>query len=444
MIDYVTDFLYDDLQSLRSCTLVNRQWLPAGSFHLFRRIHWPPCDRQRRWSVADHGDGCAKCHLIDGSGTLQSIVTLFSTSLRAATSVRELYIKMVWYGPNNSNISTVTTPQQLAHIVGLLPCLETLDVQPMQFRPSSFSGPLPAGPRLRVLHLTSPPSGIDLESMLIFVSHFSSISKLSLSPVISEQRYPVLGPPAQALHIRVNELDLVVLSAARVWFEFLSSHLDLSYLTSLSHSPPAFRGPWAQNLDDSIPALHNFIRKCTNLRLLTCRNGFPAPGILSYPSTCTTLNEIDYHVGHIQSGFRMPTLWSYIADLLKCRLASTVTAAVIQVTCTRTVYSSHEYLDFAAHQTDFVESFGSIDWPVLNDAIRRLQSLRMEVGLLVAKGQREWERIETPQENDIPDPDMWRETAEACRAGTEAFIRNELSIASHQRLELDVSLHATN
>ncbi|GJE92361.1 hypothetical protein PsYK624_085150 [Phanerochaete sordida] len=438
VVDYVVDFLHSDFDSLRSCTLVSQQWLPESSFHLFRRIRWPPCIDHWRYSSTGYPDANCKCHLIDESYSLEGITSLFNTTSRIATNVRQLQIRMEWYTVGrNPNVPRVTTPEQLALILHLAPSLHTLEVLSLKFSSFPSLSPLPAGRSIRRLDLVSFPTDVNMQGMLVFLSHFTSICALSLWDVNSdpEKTYEMASVPTCALSIRANELDLSVLSARPVWLQFLSRHLDLSFLTSLSNSSPP-RGPVYVYYDEKSTTLfRDFLRKCHNLRSLTfC--GDPHPGIFSAPFTCSTLSELHYLPPDHWSG-RLRPHFDPMLEVLRCKFASATKVAVIDLTYPEDVYTDFAQLDLAKLRQEVKKGFEDLDWAQMNDAIRRLQSLRLEVRLRI----RRMHILGQPRPRDVkPLPDVWWKDAEACCTAVEAAIRGRVHIGAHQKFELRVSL----
>ncbi|GJE96311.1 hypothetical protein PsYK624_125050 [Phanerochaete sordida] len=436
MVDYVVDFLHDDMDSLRSCTLVSKQWLPAGSFHLFHCIRWPPCDDQWTW-CATHPDTHCKCHLLDDSGTLDGILSLLTTCTRISVNVRSLLIKMEWYGPGAATFSRVTTPQQLSSVLILIPKLVTLEIYSLQFSTTHSVASLPKGCSIQTLRLESLAVDVDFRSLSIFLSHFPSIQTLQVWSTTPLQPSDTAASTAQTLPVHVQDLDISILSRDRTWFDFLSANLDMAALTSLSHYHSSHQDTRTAEYEAYIAAAHGFLRNCSNLRVLKWRS-IPTPELRSHPSVCPTLDEIHFTFSsqHIYHAY-----WNSIAEFLNSRIASAATTAVVDFTYVLLVYSDFEDWNFAAYQNVFREEFGSLDWAALNSAFARLQYLRMEVRLHFSKARLWGETSPSGDVNQRAGPGVWLEQVEECRAATETFIRSRLSMESHQKLELCVSFH---
>ncbi|GJE96324.1 hypothetical protein PsYK624_125180 [Phanerochaete sordida] len=436
IVDYVVDFLHTDIESLRSCTLVSKKWLPAGSFHLFSYFHWPPCDHQRTiWSRPRQPEGVCKCHLLDNSDTLEDIASLFRACSLISKSVRRLRISMSWVGSDYPTVhARITTPQQLATITDLAPQLSTLEIHALRFVIPSPSPYLSQRRSIKTLRLVSPSSNIDFQTLSIFLSHFSSVETLSVSSMMSLQTYGAAGSLALTPFIHVNNLDFAMCANVNKWFDFLSAVLDMPVLTSFSISPPMFENPHSAVYETSRAALHRFLVKCSNLRSLTCY-GATSPALLSYPSACPTLREVRFVSTTSEQ-------WNAVPGILQSQLTSAANVAVIELACAQRVDASnprYRYLLLTLVDIAFKQDLGKVDWALLSASIARLRSLRVVVRLqLVGLFSTE----EADPSEETRGQNEWRKGAGAIRAGIEAFIRKQLSTTSHQNLEVDVTILA--
>lgn len=70
----------DDIETLRRCSLVCKDWLPRASTYLFRRLRWPLC----------HANQCDTT--LAGREYFEALLTLLSTTPRVRSHVKELLI----------------------------------------------------------------------------------------------------------------------------------------------------------------------------------------------------------------------------------------------------------------------------------------------------------------------------------------------------------------
>ncbi|GJE96316.1 hypothetical protein PsYK624_125100 [Phanerochaete sordida] len=154
IVDDIIGYLYDDTTTLHALTLVQKQWLPRSSFHLFSRLRWPLCKHQWPEEPTNPNEPC-KCHLLDSEEGLRDLHALLATTPRISNSVQDLRITMgwdntsrvpdeqflhAWYhgmhyeAPQKHDVLTLapvqrlTSPYESSQILNLAPCVEALEI----------------------------------------------------------------------------------------------------------------------------------------------------------------------------------------------------------------------------------------------------------------------------------------------------------------------------
>lgn len=261
IVDDIIDYLYDDTTTLRALTLVQKQWLPRSSFHLFSRLRWPPCKHQWPEEPTNPNEPC-KCHLLDSEEGLGALHALLATTPRISNSVQDLRITMGWNNtskvpdeqflhawyhgmphettqkhdvPTLAPVQRLTSPYELSQILNLTSRVESLEIFNFQFVPLiGTPSPRSATRTLRRLRIVAPwePAG-GYRHLPQFLSCFRSITSLSLEQLSS----PVtLDLPASPSRPAVVHLQLTFASAecCSDWLGLVCAALDTSSTTTLT------------------------------------------------------------------------------------------------------------------------------------------------------------------------------------------------------------------
>ncbi|GJE93729.1 hypothetical protein PsYK624_098900 [Phanerochaete sordida] len=277
LIDWVIDFLHDDMKALAACSLVHRRWGNASSLHMFSNFYWPPC--RYHW-YQSHGwylfYSCTCSHLLDYSESLEGIRALLLWSPRISGNIREMYISMAMEYNVPRFIPRETSPQEIVDIVDAIPNITTLELKHLRFRNRALpylsveQSPSRCLAELRVVG--SPSQPLNLEDFYNFLFRFREISVLSCENL---QLYdgpsrspandmplpgllghigarfpglightpasqgppgpdsPMLQPPSEPTSIESFKLLQNDLTATRLLLDRVCAHLDVTSLTTL-------------------------------------------------------------------------------------------------------------------------------------------------------------------------------------------------------------------
>lgn len=387
LVDWIIDFLHDDIKTLRACSLVSHVWLPASSFHLLSRLRWPPCGLHQ-WSDADMIFTPCKCHLVGNSETLGDLTSLLSGSPRIASHVRELRVGRSQRLDGDGSFDLLprtTSPSEIAHILQLAPRVAVLRLSHLALRPDAVP-PAESARSLRHLELTMPVSqSITCPALLAFLSHFREISTFDLLTVYQPPTDvpAALEQPARRVPVSTLRIFFLEPHAGGSWLVPLGAWLDITALTALTVHDVAF-GPMAT--DPMSPALHRLLRDCTSLRALTCIDNVFC-GLLTYPEPCPTLRELRFDTEYVLSGSspsqKVFAVWGTFMDLLRCPL----TAAVQDVACNLTfiwqvgIFEGVPAGDALARKLEGL--LEALDWSALAVAAERLRSFTLNVQLFL-------------------------------------------------------------
>ena len=90
VIDYTVDFLFNDRDSLKQCSLVCRAWQPRVNLHLFQSFSWPPC--RHAWREHFNLRTPCICTTLDGPAFCDELLALVEHSPRLQASVLTLRV----------------------------------------------------------------------------------------------------------------------------------------------------------------------------------------------------------------------------------------------------------------------------------------------------------------------------------------------------------------
>ena len=448
LADDIIDHLHDDKQSLRSCSLVCRSWLPSSSVHLFRRMRWPPCDhaldRQRMpWNTLAN----CRCALTEDSPDLQDLLHFLRTTPRARDHVRELHIRFSWFdgvstpvdgadsesdsGPAYSfdhrglrstdlRRTVVTTPAELADIVdtlGALRCLELHDVS-LSAPPSSSPDHVGRAARdLDKLCLSSLREGMDCEPLSQFLQHFRCIRTLALHGVQRLLGRARRANPAIRMSGHPPSVDVLQFCGgtfySTYWLGAFSSMLDLRSLRVLD-----LLDPDTNQLRRALPVLtQDLIRRCTSLSSLTCVYGLSSRAVMLCPAPCPTLRLLHFH-GSQSPWLQIPSDLNRLERVMNSPLTSSVHQLIVNLSVTECGgYCDHPPSDDEA-RLRVKAKLSFPDWGLFDDFAGRLQSLTVWLSLEIGHAVTE-------------DEDYWRSMAEE-------LIHGQLSLRVREVLRLHI------
>lgn len=181
LVDAIIDNLHSDMDTLKQCSLVRKNWLPRSSRHLLRRVHWPP-GQARLWKISPSGQVVSNhslpcnCRSFAESSSV-TCARILSSSPRLRLYIRDMKLSTCRYECHEARIRyAVLNLLTIATIMDRLPRLETLSLAhgPAQSRPS------PTAPRrdytLKRLHLNT----VGIRDIPKFLSLFHRIECLSI------------------------------------------------------------------------------------------------------------------------------------------------------------------------------------------------------------------------------------------------------------------------
>lgn len=323
--DHIIDHLHHDLESLRRCSLVCRNWAASTAYHLFyycHYLHWP-LSRHARFPVTIRSKrnfalDCPPYDVDDGPATLQ--VVLSSTRPpRFYINICSLHVDFPPKHPyrrlpeTNAPIGIWTTVPELLALVDSLPRLRFLELSSVQLRthdPRFDTSTIAASHTPRSLSaLTISPamrrdfSQGDIIAFTHFFRHFARICTLRLRGLLPINRsgleaseLPTSGRVGSAADysspVEVQKLvfDLCSPDAISTTLYSLKWRLNISALETLELVVSKdCRYHHAANtcLTTALPA---FLRLATNLKVLTCEPYF-YPGLHDFaPPTLTELH----------------------------------------------------------------------------------------------------------------------------------------------------------
>lgn len=281
IIDYVVDFLHDDNDALRRCSLVARAWTASASYHLFYRMSWPICPHPRtgfRW-----GPRC-KCPA-DDNGDVLDLRQAIADSSRLRTSLRHLKVFFAWHSTTSPGqepqVKVVATqPSELVALVDLLPQLHSLQLSHVKLEcdPPGYTAGSSKQRCLEKLTFHCPWSrDFNMEVYVDLLRHFHSIDVVQFHEFFNYTMpsapqtlsSPSSSPPLP--HIHALEFSLCTSSSAAYILTSLQDTIDLPALTRFQILHTNIRPGCA--LPTALPA---FFARTPALHTLACdRTLFP-------------------------------------------------------------------------------------------------------------------------------------------------------------------------
>ena len=201
--DYIIEFLHDNNDALRQCSLVCRDWVPSSSLHLFERLWWPPC--YHAW--CEHGlpQKQCKCSSLNNFNFWSELLRFVEGSQRVRDYVRTLRVSFHWvlfdlpgpgeFGEGMFEYRTKITLSDLVAVLDKLPHLQWLYLLYPRFVPEP--APVNSSPNtrrtwsLRKVTLDRPTSLMASDEafrlLIKFLRLFRRISFLQLKDIMLSQ-----------------------------------------------------------------------------------------------------------------------------------------------------------------------------------------------------------------------------------------------------------------
>lgn len=169
MIDAIIDHLHDDIESLRTCSLVCKTWTRSARFHLFSKLRVRGLDAKRLLDLAsavipfvrhlrlDDQPWHETLPLLVGFETIRSLaMTDLPVHCLNAHALSALFRN--FSGAVDVRLDDVVfdTAGQLVRFICAFPCLQTLAIHCVDIRSAEFGVDLPIlspSPHLRILEL---------------------------------------------------------------------------------------------------------------------------------------------------------------------------------------------------------------------------------------------------------------------------------------------------
>ncbi|GJE96312.1 hypothetical protein PsYK624_125060 [Phanerochaete sordida] len=353
---------------------------------------------------------------------------------------------MAWFEPESSRrqrFARTISPLEIAEILDLTPRAHSLVLGGMEFIPgTSGLAPKPAARALHTLRLVAPSSDLDLQQILDLLSHFTSLSTLSLRNIEPMLDLPTsLTPPVHLVEVEHLELSFRLAETGAVWLDRVCSHIDASTITSLTvHDVVSLHD------DDAMaPAFHRLLARCTALRSITVQD-FVYRGLLSYPSTHPTLRELRFlgSCSYDTTGVRS-SLRDSIGESMNSTLGSTVQELFCELKVINDILQDESELDTAALARSFRRMLEVLDWPVLNAVVAQLRALTINMKLELRKTvtvQTQGTSLRRAEGFSISirsEQYEWPGDSDVYRSILDSVVRNRLTLSADQRLDLRVS-----
>ena len=287
LVDTVIDFLHNDKQALRQCSLVSKAWIPSSTLHLFATITWPPCAHQWPDSfVPPIQDSTTLCRCVRSRADFDILLHVLSTTPRIHHNVRELkltsWVTILYDGRYNviefQSISYMKTIE-IIRAVPHLRRLELLDFIPDLMWPSEvdFHARIPYIQELRV---RVNERRVAMLAMLDVLSLFTHVHRLTIegSPIDLETTF-VTPSTASLTATSVDELDIASHPAnMEKVTRGLCRLVDGSSMRRLQVHP-----------NEILPGLEPLSRSAENLEFLSYTVGSRPPAIVD-PSKLRSLS----------------------------------------------------------------------------------------------------------------------------------------------------------
>lgn len=375
LIDHIIDYLHDDKDSLRCCSLAHRRCLPASSFHLFYRMRFPPCDHPCFMMTKTT---VCKCYLVCDSLGLEDLYTLYTKHPRIRENIRDLRIDLFRSAARSSG-HWIISLAEVVKILDVAPGIHSLEIKCKEFVPRA--PPVPRRTSRSLSSLILRPSGhiTDSRPVMNFLCTFSHIGSLTLCG----RPLSIHPPDVSALAgvpVRVDrvELNCIPLSG-RIWLDLMREHGMLSSLNALVFTRHG-GGPVARPVEEVqivTESLHSVLQNCKAIRSISCDQE-PFLGLATYPSTCPSLRELEFRVGFwIRApgpDSTIPRCWNMITEFMAGQLASTIEDLTLDLDLDlpRDVPRS-----FEAVSQQLTAQLASLDWGPL----RRVHSITVKLAI---------------------------------------------------------------
>lgn len=333
--DNVIDNLQNDVDALRTCSLVCRDWASSTARHLFSNLHWPLCIHSLNSYLVRNrqpaGQGCPHTSP-DGHG-LAALLALLTPRLSKnirnlhfgfpTAPVIELYSsrRSTPRSPYPEAIQPCATLPELLAFMDALPRLHSLELASVSLKPHdspSHSTTTVCCTRslatLTINECTSvqfrgrPTFQFSVGTTCQFLRHFTRITTLRfehIKTLIQDDGPPHMHPEVPAsddsartppLRVETLVLSQCSLQAVSAILSALQNELDVSGLTTLvlegyhlDHS--RFQPAADPVLAAALPAL---LRRATRLAVLFCEPCF-YPHLHPVPATLRALHVLGGH-----------------------------------------------------------------------------------------------------------------------------------------------------
>ncbi|EKM58506.1 uncharacterized protein PHACADRAFT_252885 [Phanerochaete carnosa HHB-10118-sp] len=395
LVDHIIDCLRKDKETLRNCSLVRRAWLSSSSFHLFSRLCWPPCDHAADICQTFFGEQklrSCRCALVTDPKNLQELLLFLQSSPRICSSIRDLSIRFAWGEaelPFALRHRVLTTPSELAHLVGILPALRCLRLYEPRFHPDASPFPdstLSTTRDLDRLVLSGIKEEGRHEHFSSFLSYFRRIHTLELA----DFRYcPLVCAPVCNANGQMTSVDSLQLHPRSLdgirGLEQLRQIIDLTSLSSLS-----LLYDWRIVPESGICAL---LQNTDNLESITCNN-HSKEVIIRHPHPCPTVHRLRFYGSSMFDG-RTVTYhdWPGVVQIMGCPLAASVNHYTIDFTILH-ISQDFRVPDDNEAEAESKAALEFLDWSILDTFTPRLTSLSLNMTVEFAHGRsrtgREW------------------------------------------------------
>ncbi|GJE93736.1 hypothetical protein PsYK624_098970 [Phanerochaete sordida] len=342
---------------------------------------------------------------------------------------------MMWHGPHV--IRRSTSPQEVMAILDLLPHIQDLELEHLQFLSEAVPAVIPTPPRsLRSFRLTFFCPTVVLQDIYNLLSCFRSISTVSFyeTNLLHEPSVGLLHPPDELIKVKALELTFLNTGSASIWIDKVCTHLDFTSLTTLSVQAPLN----VPHITDMTPALHRLLRRCTALQTLVClRDVFH--GLQTYQHACPSLHTLRFVKRLVADMPHLDSPWAKIQDIMGSPLAAAVCNVTFEVEFVISINHNEPNPDVSGLEQRFRRTLEALDWTPVVAIVERLRSMTISMEM---KLRRSVEEVHDGGRSITcySIPLSWDGDGRAYRTILESIVKERVPLSSHQRFDAHIVL----